>query len=169
MFIRRFTFTILTLITFIFALYHDGVFSREVVSRETTSREEVVQSGVSGDGMIALTEVSIAPDYLVSQKALNHTRTLRAFSTLNKNGDIGLYLESVNPHKHYLVSGGFLFTQEYPQVSWTNADTLEFYARVEDGILVQIRFNVRTMVAIFEPADEPLLSSEDFSGAFDIP
>jgi hypothetical protein len=170
MLIRRFTFTIATLVTFIFALLYQGMFLNDkTISRETSA---VLSSGASQDGMIALSEISATPPVPMNKKIANQARTLRAYFSENTKGDIGLYLESVSPHEYYLISGGFLVTREYETISWLSNSTLQFNARVEDGILVRTTFDIATMSALLEPIDEFALPDEEFEesiGAIDVP
>jgi hypothetical protein len=169
MFVRRFTFTILTLLTFFFAVYTQRISQRDKhVSHETPAVPAVARVGASSDGMIALSQMPSTSTFIVEEKVSNRSRTLRAFFSENTDGDVGLYIESANPRAYYLVSGGFLVTREYSKLWWLD-DTLYFYARTEDGFLVQASFNPTTLSVVFELADEEMFSPEESMEVIEIP
>jgi len=82
MIIQRHSFTYITLVLFVFALYQNHMlFGDAGVSHETVlaSDSHAVKAGITPDGILSISAVSAAPNVPPNMKFGNHSRTLRAF------------------------------------------------------------------------------------------
>lgn len=157
MIVRRFTFTAVAAILFVFSLYHEGLLLP--VSGETSINqiEQIsVKQGVTQDGSLSVSMVSDAPPVPPRKKSPNHRRTLRAFIAPNRGGVSTLFIESVLPHEVYGVSGMYRVSQDYPTLFWKDEGTLIFYASSAEGALYEITLDVRSlslMTKLTEPSN----------------
>jgi hypothetical protein len=162
---KHFSVTPFAGIVFLLSALASGAFPvfSKIVSPETSAGERyqetvAVKQGVSQDGTLFITRTSRAPSVPPGVKALNHERTLRAFTAPDRGGVLALYVESVRPHEYYTLAGSFVLSSDYPVLAWESATTLAFYATTPAGELLKYSADVhlRTLSAsVVDPATAP--------------
>src|SRR3990167_11200854 len=98
MIIQRHSFTYITLVLFVFALYQNHMlFGDAGVSHETVlaSDSHAVKAGITPDGILSISAVSAAPNVPPNMKFGNHSRTLRAFIAPARSGGRARYTAGV--------------------------------------------------------------------------
>lgn len=167
MLIRRNPLSIFAFTLLVAALYFAGMFSTSArVTHETAGTPGVfsVKQGVSQDGRVSISEVSQVPATPINLKSANHSRTLRAFIGPSHGGLSSLFIESARPRGSFVVSGGYTVSQDFPTLSWSDATTLQFYAKKDDdGQLYRIRLDVHLLIADVLLID-PQVLSDDLTG-----
>ena len=162
MIIRRFTFTILTFIFLLCALYAEGmILAPASVSPETVPSAEryTVKQGVSQDGQVTIVRAINAPQIPPREKASNKPRTLRAFIGANSVGVPTLFVESVKPHEYYTVTGAFSMVPAYSTLMWMNSNTLVFYVLTNEGVLMCAQLDVLNLSLLILPVSVAQIST----------
>lgn len=147
MLIRRYSLCYITALLFVVALWQGGMLCLDTcVSRGTVKTPAIsyVQEGIVDSGQIVITQVSEVLGVPTRLKISNHSSTLRAFIAPGHFGSLALYVESVKPHKYFVISGRYTVSRDY-YFSWQDVNTIQYFGKSSDGILYDIRLNVKTL------------------------